>query len=49
MALNNDNSAARLLDQLRSQFAGDALPGDPFMGKPRSTHTQVSASTGIPV
>jgi hypothetical protein len=29
MALNKNNSAARLLDQLRSQFPGDLLPGDP--------------------
>jgi hypothetical protein len=28
MALNKDNSAARLLDQLRRQFPGDLLPGD---------------------
>jgi hypothetical protein len=30
MALNKNNSAARLLDQLRSQFPGDLLPGDPI-------------------
>ena len=30
MALNKNNSAARLLDQLRTQFPGDALPGDPI-------------------
>jgi Family of unknown function (DUF5681) len=29
MALNKNNSAARLLDQLRRQFPGDLLPGDP--------------------
>jgi hypothetical protein len=29
MALGKNNSAARLLDQLRSQFPGDLLPGDP--------------------
>jgi hypothetical protein len=29
MALNEDNRAARLLAQLRKQFPGDALPGDP--------------------
>ena len=29
MALSKDNSAARLLDQLRRQFPGDLLPGDP--------------------
>jgi hypothetical protein len=28
MALNKNNSAARLLDQLRKQFPGDLLPGD---------------------
>jgi hypothetical protein len=28
MALNKNNSAARLLDQLRRQFPGDLLPGD---------------------
>jgi len=28
MALNRNNSAARLLDQLRRQFPGDLLPGD---------------------
>jgi hypothetical protein len=27
MALNRNNSAARLLDQLRRQFPGDLLPG----------------------
>lgn len=30
MALNKDNSASRLLDQLRTQFPGEALPGDPI-------------------
>ena len=30
MALNRDSSAARLLDQLRRQFPGDLLPGDPI-------------------
>jgi hypothetical protein len=30
MALSKNNSAARLLDQLRSQFPGDLLPGDPI-------------------
>jgi len=30
MALNKDVSAARLLDQLRRQFPGDLLPGDPI-------------------
>ena len=29
MALGKDHSAARLLDQLRRQFPGDLLPGDP--------------------
>jgi len=29
MSLNKNNSAARLLDQLRRQFPGDLLPGDP--------------------
>jgi Family of unknown function (DUF5681) len=29
MALNKDSSAARLLDQLRRQFPGALLPGDP--------------------
>ena len=29
MALNKNSSAARLLDQLRRQFPGDLLPGDP--------------------
>ena len=28
MTLNKDNSAARLLDQLRRQFPGDLLPGE---------------------
>jgi hypothetical protein len=30
MALNKNSSAARLLDQLRRQFPGDLLPGDPL-------------------
>ena len=30
MALNKDNGAAKLLDQLRTQFPGEALPGDPI-------------------
>jgi hypothetical protein len=30
MALNKNNSAPRLLNQLRSQFPGDLLPGDPI-------------------
>jgi len=30
MALNKNNTAARLLDQLRRQFPGDLLPGDPI-------------------
>jgi hypothetical protein len=30
MALSKDVSAARLLDQLRRQFPGDLLPGDPI-------------------
>jgi hypothetical protein len=30
MALNKSNSAARLLNQLRIQFPGDLLPGDPI-------------------
>jgi hypothetical protein len=30
MALSKNNSAARLLDQLRIQFPGDLLPGDPI-------------------
>jgi hypothetical protein len=30
MALSGDHRAARLLDQLRRQFPGDALPGDPI-------------------
>ncbi|MBR0797633.1 hypothetical protein JQ615_19800 [Bradyrhizobium jicamae] len=30
MALNKNNSAARLLDQLRRQFPGDLPPGDPI-------------------
>jgi hypothetical protein len=30
MALGKDTSAARLLDQLRRQFPGDLLPGDPI-------------------
>jgi Family of unknown function (DUF5681) len=30
MALNKNSSAARLLDQLRKQFPGDLLPGDPI-------------------
>jgi hypothetical protein len=31
MALNKNSSAARLLDQLRRQFPGDLLPGDPVI------------------
>jgi hypothetical protein len=31
MALNKNNSAPRLLDQLRSHFPGDLLPGDPII------------------
>jgi hypothetical protein len=31
MALNKNGSAARLLDQLRRQFPGDLLPGDPII------------------
>jgi hypothetical protein len=31
MALNRNGSAARLLDQLRRQFPGDLLPGDPVI------------------
>jgi hypothetical protein len=30
MALNKNSSAARLLDQLRREFPGDLLPGDPI-------------------
>ena len=30
MALNKNSRAARLLDQLRRQFPGDLLPGDPI-------------------
>jgi hypothetical protein len=30
MALNKNHSAARLLDQLRTRFPGDMLPGDPI-------------------
>ena len=30
MALNKNNGAARLLEQLRRQFPGDLLPGDPI-------------------
>jgi hypothetical protein len=30
MALNKNSGAARLLDQLRRQFPGDVLPGDPI-------------------
>ena len=30
MALGKNNSAARLLDQIRRQFPGDLLPGDPL-------------------
>jgi Family of unknown function (DUF5681) len=30
MALSGNHSAARLLEQLRRQFPGDALPGDPI-------------------
>jgi hypothetical protein len=29
MALNKNNSAARLLDQIRTRFPGDLPPGDP--------------------
>ena len=29
MALSKDNGAAQLLDQIRRQFPGDLLPGDP--------------------
>ena len=31
MALNKNDSAARLLDQLRRQFPGDLPPGDPII------------------
>jgi hypothetical protein len=31
MALNRNGSAARLLDQVRRQFSGDLLPGDPVI------------------
>ena len=31
MALNKNNRAARLLDQLRRQFPGDIPPGDPVV------------------
>ena len=31
MALNKNTSAARLLEQLRTQFPSDALPGDPIV------------------
>ena len=31
MALNKNDSAARLLDQLRRQFPGDLPPGDPVI------------------
>ena len=31
MALNKNNSAARLLDQIRRQFPGDLPPGDPVI------------------
>jgi predicted DNA-binding ribbon-helix-helix protein len=31
MALNKNNSAGRLLDQLRRHFPGDLLPGDPVV------------------
>ena len=30
MALNKNISATRLIDQLRTQFPGEALPGDPI-------------------
>ena len=30
MALSKDNGAARLLDEIRRQFPGDLLPGDPI-------------------
>jgi len=30
MTLNKNNSAARLLEKLRRQFPGEALPGDPI-------------------
>jgi hypothetical protein len=30
MALNKNISAARLIDQLRTQFPGEAMPGDPI-------------------
>jgi hypothetical protein len=29
MALNKNTSAARILDQIRTQFPGDLPPGDP--------------------
>jgi hypothetical protein len=31
MALNKNNGASRLLDQLRRQFPGDLPPGDPIV------------------
>jgi hypothetical protein len=41
MALNKNNGAARLLDQLRRQFPGDALPGDPI------TYLMTKADVGL--
>ena len=39
MALNKNTSAARLLEHLRRQFPGDALPGDPIV-LPSTKRTQ---------
>jgi hypothetical protein len=41
MALNKNSSAARLLDQLRRQFPGDLLPGDPVTFRISETDAKV--------
>jgi hypothetical protein len=41
MALSKNNSAARLLNQLRSQFSGDLLPGDPITFHIREEDTRL--------
>ena len=41
MALNKNSSAARLLDQLRRQFPGDLLPGDPVTFRISETDARI--------
>ena len=41
MALNKNSRAARLLDQLRRQFPGDLLPGDPVTFRISETDARI--------